>query len=120
MAFGKTVGHVEIDAFRSCQFAQGSDEQRSAGLAVHIKVAPDENVSLLRDGVVENVRGPIQPDQRGGRRGSVGAGVEKRQSRGRGVDAPLGQQLGDERMSSHRGGQRGRRGNGRGDEPGAG
>ncbi len=57
MALSKPIGDVIVDSFRPGQGSQGSHQQRCAGLAVHIKVAPDQNIPTLLDRVVEQSRG---------------------------------------------------------------
>ncbi len=92
MAFCEAVGHMEAHLLVCAQIAQGGDEQRRAGLAIDVKIAPDQDVLSLGEGGVEDVGGAFQPDQRRRRRRCVLVDVEEGQRLGRCIEAALGQQ----------------------------
>ena len=120
MAFAEAVGHVKANALRRGQFLQRGHQQGRAGLAVHVEVAPHEDILALADGIEQRARGALQADQRGRRRRRVGRAVEKRERLLRRVYLPLGQQLRHQGMPADRGAQRRRGFNLRQQDPGLG
>ena len=49
-------GPVPVDTLRAGQLLQGRHQQRGAGLAIHIKIAPNQYVLAFLDGVEEQAR----------------------------------------------------------------
>ena len=109
VAFAEAVGHVKADTLRRGQLLQRRHQQCRTRLAVHIEVAPDQEILALADCIEQRMSSPLQPDQCARRRRRISSAIEKRQRPLRRVDLPLRQQLRHQRMPTHRSPQRRRR-----------
>ncbi len=101
VAFCEAVGHMEIHMRGAGQFPQCGHQQSGAGLAVHVEVPPDEDALTGCHSSVEQVRGPIQAHQRGGRRGRVLLNVQEGESFLGRVQAALNEELGDQGVAAY-------------------
>ncbi len=96
VAFFKAVGDVKLHGLVAGQRPQRRHQQRGAGLAVDVEVAPDQEARLGGDGGVELRRGLGNAQQGGGRRRRVLLRVEEGEGLGGRIDPALGQQAGDQ------------------------
>ena len=112
------LAHRHVVADMRTQVAQGSDQQRGGGLAVHVEIAPHADRLAAADGAPQPVDRPRHARQRLRRGRDVRVRIEESDRRGRGQHPAAREGLRHERVPADRGGQRGGDGDVRGREPG--
>ena len=111
------LAHRHVVADMRTQVAQGSDQQRGGGLAVHVEIAPHADRLAAADGAPQPVDRPRHARQRVRRGRDVRVRVEESDRRGRGHHPAAREGLRHERVPADRGGEGGGDGDVRGSEP---